>query len=221
MTPPQSTASVLQQQLQTLAARRKPIEAELEAIASELLSPGPEGQAAVGLTGNLIDKDGFPRPDIDIMRITTLRNRMAHLNTDLASVMKEIDSTLIQLHQAAGTPGPRLESSPRPASGPLVGAQRRAELKPFARVAEVFAGSPAAECGLKPDDRIVLFGPVDASRVLQDGFSCIATYVSPGVTLKITIDPASGKGRKTVFLAPAPWSGQGLLGCRLVQLAAP
>jgi len=215
--------------LSALTQRRAEIERELLSISSELLRPGPNGEPAVGLKGNLVDKEGFPRADVDLMRITTLRNRMAILNTDLDETMRGIERELHMAHSIASLPPSSAPSSANsiPAPAPagdapgLSGSARRALLKPFAKVDQVFPGSPAAACGLKQGDGIVLFGHLDESTIAAKGFTSLATVVSPGATLKITIDPADGKGRKTVFLTPAPWSGQGLLGCKLVQIQAP
>ncbi len=41
-----------------------------------------------GLKGNLVDSEGFPRADIDLFRVTKLRNTLAHLQTDHTTLMK-------------------------------------------------------------------------------------------------------------------------------------
>jgi len=71
---------------------------------------------------------------------------------------------------------------------------------------------------MKTGDGIVVFDTVDEHAVRSQGFGSLAALVSPGRTLKVTVDPADGKGRRTVFLTPKPWSGQGMLGCRLVPV---
>lgn len=53
-------------------AQRDAIEMEAEAIGSELTSPGPNGEAPAGLKSKLVDKEGYPRSDIDIYRIRTI-----------------------------------------------------------------------------------------------------------------------------------------------------
>ena len=52
-------------------------------ITEHLTSPGMPG-----LSGNLIDEEGFPRSDIDLFEIRKLRNRYACLQTDHQAVMK-------------------------------------------------------------------------------------------------------------------------------------
>lgn len=44
-----------------------------------------------GLTDRLVDAEGFPRADIDVMQIRTLRNRFATLKTDLTTVSVEME----------------------------------------------------------------------------------------------------------------------------------
>ena len=53
-----------------------------------------------GLKGALIDSEGFPRADIDIPQVRTMRGRMACLNTDLSAVMKQLEKGLEELHKA-------------------------------------------------------------------------------------------------------------------------
>ena len=45
-----------------------------------------------------MDKEGFPRSDIDVVEIRTMRNRRACLQTDLRELMKQIEAGLHELH---------------------------------------------------------------------------------------------------------------------------
>ena len=78
---PEITA--LQENLKNLSLKKKEIEDELKALEECLNAPGMPG-----LKGNLVDAEGFPRADIDIPQVRTMRGRMACLNTDLSAVMK-------------------------------------------------------------------------------------------------------------------------------------
>ena len=44
-----------------------------------------------GVSGKLVDEEGFPRKDLDIFEIRKLRNRLAHLQTDHVNLMKRIE----------------------------------------------------------------------------------------------------------------------------------
>lgn len=72
------------------------IEAEIEAIVEELNSPGPNGAPPPGLKGNLVDREGFPRADVDVYNIRLKRNRLACLQTDHKELMKKIEDGLAE-----------------------------------------------------------------------------------------------------------------------------
>ena len=51
-----------------------------------------------GLKSSLIDREGFPRSDVDLMETRKLRHRHACLDTDYKSVMKKLEQQLFNLH---------------------------------------------------------------------------------------------------------------------------
>ncbi len=61
----------LRVQIQQLAEQRDAVEAEVNAVSARLDATG------VGLTGRLVDSEGFPRADVDIPAIRADRHRMA------------------------------------------------------------------------------------------------------------------------------------------------
>jgi 26S proteasome non-ATPase regulatory subunit 9 len=69
------------EELKVLIAQRDLLELEAEAISSELLSTGPNGEPPAGIKGNLVDSEGFPRGDIDIYSVRNKRNRLNVINT--------------------------------------------------------------------------------------------------------------------------------------------
>jgi len=184
--------------------RKDEIEAEILAIVDELQSPGQNGQPAVGLKGNLVDREGFPRNDIDIMRITTMRNRHAILNTDLAELMKDIEKGLHSLH--AATP-----VSSTGSAGEVV-----VEEEPFLKVNTCHPDSPAFAAGLRAGDFVTRFGAVRfADFQTDDGFSKVSKQVIEDKPIRIAV--IRDGNRKTFTLTPKKWSGQGLLGCHLIK----
>ena len=48
----------------------------------------------MGVTTPLIDKDGYPRADVDVHRARVLRNRLAVITTDHKEIMKKIEEGL-------------------------------------------------------------------------------------------------------------------------------
>ena len=51
-----------------------------------------------GVKGRLVDDEGFPRADLDLIEIRKHRNRLACLQTDHQALMKQIEDNLFKLH---------------------------------------------------------------------------------------------------------------------------
>ena len=51
-----------------------------------------------GLKSPLVDNEGFPRADVDLMEVRKLRHRFACLQTDHCALMKEVEQKLFSLH---------------------------------------------------------------------------------------------------------------------------
>jgi len=84
--------------LKALDVQRKSLEAEAEAIIDELNSPPVDGNGApMGIDTPLVDKEGYPRNDIDIYRARTLRKRLCEIKTDHKHLMAKIDEGLKKL----------------------------------------------------------------------------------------------------------------------------
>lgn len=73
--PVSSPEEGLRKDLLMLEAQRDALELEADAIASELKSPGPNGEAPVGVRGPLVDGDGFPLPGFDLFNVREKRHR--------------------------------------------------------------------------------------------------------------------------------------------------
>ncbi|EOD29641.1 hypothetical protein EMIHUDRAFT_45764, partial [Emiliania huxleyi CCMP1516] len=192
-------------ELAELDDRRKAMEAEMEGI-SEALRASNMG----GVAGALVDRDGFPRADVDVHATRTLRHRLACLNTDHKALMQQLEAKLHAMHAAlaAGAPPP-----PPPAARPPPRTASVHAPPPFARVGSVAPGGPAAAAGLQPEDRLLRFGHVDASN--HDGLRALAllTRRSEGGTIPLLV--LRGASPLELTLSPRHWEGQGLLGCLL------
>ena len=189
------------------------IEAEIQAI-SEYLA----GQGAPGLHGGLIDREGFPRADIDVHAVRTKRQRLACLNTDHEAVMKIIEAGLAQ-HMAGS--GPAETSNRGGGGGSVVGHQpvevQEAAAKPIATISEVTEGSPAALAGFRVDDSVVSFGSAVYPASLQDIAGIVRSSV--GATVQVWVERGGPGGKRLgLELAPRQWAGQGLIGMRLMPV---
>lgn len=81
-------------QLQTLDAKRKNLETESDAIVLELTSPPESGGEPMGIDTPLVDDEGYPRADIDVLRARTLRGRLSVIRTDHKAIMKQVEESL-------------------------------------------------------------------------------------------------------------------------------
>lgn len=217
----------LRGELRELNRQRESLEHEMEAL-SEALSADNMG----GVSGPLVDREGFPRADVDVHATRTMRHRLACLNTDHTELMKLLETKLHALHAAIAESGalsgnhaardnapaaqpPRAMSNGTSASPPIANGSASAD-EPFARFASVNPAGPAAMAGLQAEDELVRYGHVDASN--HDNLRAIArlTGRSEGGYIPLVVRRA---GRLVeVTLAPQRWEGQGLLGCHLVPL---
>ena len=82
------------------------LEAEAESL-TEQLSASNMG----GTSGPLVDREGFPRADVDVHATRLLRNRLACLNTDHRELMGQIEQSMHALgsERLTRTCGPNAE----------------------------------------------------------------------------------------------------------------
>lgn len=90
--------------------------------------------------------------------------------------------------------------------------------KPFAKINEIHESSPASKAGLHLNDIIVKIGPVnhDNHRDLQE----VAVVVQRAFMNKQKVDFLIEREseRISVTVTPGYWSGNGILGCRIVKI---
>ncbi|CAN8073725.1 unnamed protein product [Agarophyton chilense] len=214
----------------SLDKRKVAIEAEMEAILSFLTAPGMPG-----VTGNLVDVEGFPRADIDVHKVRSQRQRLAILKTDHKVVSAEVEK---QLHMALAPPGGNASSStsePRPVSQPEFTEPHDAASQAvppdyvprrpsFAKVDLVFQNSPAESAGVLVDDRIISFGAISLRSFATPA---LAMENLPGFLreqenqhVEVTVERGHADSPEvvTLSLTPRQWNGRGLLGCHVIRL---
>jgi 26S proteasome non-ATPase regulatory subunit 9 len=122
----------------SLIARKDALEAELEAQNSILKANNTD------MRQPLVDREGFPRDDLDVWAVRHARVRVIELRNDLAALMDEIAKTLEAVYRRS--PPPTSQSgATTSASGTVSGETTISEILPFARVNGVAPGSPAAD----------------------------------------------------------------------------
>ncbi|CAM9423209.1 unnamed protein product [Ectocarpus fasciculatus] len=196
-------------------AQREALEIEADALHNELSS-------ANALPGTpLIDGDGFPRGDIDIVNTLEKRQRIAVINTDHKALMKDIEHALRMVHeQATEESGPLLPSKQITACEP--GAQSGftsiiGQDVGIARVDEVSDGSPAQTGGLQIGDLMLAFGSV-SKQSASNPLSLIPGIVQQNLNKPVAVLVRRGAEVVELKVTPSLWCGRGVLGCHLAPL---
>ncbi len=198
--------------LRELQSKRESLEQEADAIHSELMNPGPNGQKAAGINDPLTDVNGYPRSDIDVYRVRGLRNRLSIINTDYKNTMMEIEKELQVIHTNVqdasvflGEPGSVLSQAPPPAtmkaSFPSSSSSSSSSNDQFAtaiamaKIDEVTPGSPADNAGLIVGDFLLQFGKITASNPTPRAAIPreLQSYVGTDEDLQVTVRRSTGE----------------------------
>ncbi|KAI9503195.1 putative 26S proteasome regulatory subunit [Coemansia spiralis] len=188
---------------QALLKQKDNLENEIRDLELELQSHG------VTKTEALVDADGFPRADIDIVAIRGIRRSLIYKQNDLKDLVKQIEESLVNLHQNI-----RADEEDEPEVKP-------SRQRPFARVNMVTPNSPASEAGLVVGDKIVQYGSVNTDNHNNLKLLISETTDSIGKPIIVIVDRVlDGQPQsKTLKLTPRRnWGGDGLLGCYILPL---
>jgi len=198
----------LQSRLSLLRAQREALEVEADAIASELRSPGPNGEPPAGIKESLVDAEGFPRADIDIFNVKQKRHRLSVINYDYSVIMKEIEALLPQILANGGNNQDDLDreaSSAISATSASSSAPSTKTTTPsttltspasifratpcMAHIDEILDGSPAQAAGLRDQDELLAFGSVrcDDANGRAAALNLIPSVVRGAVNMPIPL----------------------------------
>ncbi|XXG58835.1 hypothetical protein AAC387_Pa04g1035 [Persea americana] len=212
----------------SLMEKRDEIEAEMNSIIARLSQPG-----GPGISGNLLDSEGFPRSDIDISSVRSDRHRLSELRNDYKDLTDKINENLLVLHstrrsQNVALPIKDAEGSNNseflrsdgitsvsscdgiPEDSPASMEVEPIVMVPFAIVDEIAEASPAAEDGLQLGDQIVKFGNVGTGDELLPRLASEA-QLNQGRPVPMIIMRQGAV--INLSMTPRPWHGRGLLGC--------
>ncbi|GAB2216628.1 hypothetical protein Droror1_Dr00024404 [Drosera rotundifolia] len=213
----------------TLMDKRSAIESEMNSIIDRLSVPG-----GPGISGNLLDSEGFPRDDIDIPAVRADRNRLAALKNDHKDLTERIDKNIQLLHatKLAKTPvstdsgnyhmavnqdshpGDALSSASSiqviPRDGPTAMDTDINTKVPFAVIDEITEGSPAAEDGLQLGDQVLKFGIVEYGDNL---LARLSSELQANKDCAVPLVVIRQGAQLSFSITPRTWSGRGLLGC--------
>ena len=202
--------------LNRLIAQREALELEADAIASELNSPGPNGELPAGIKSPLVDDEGFPRADIDLFNVRNKRQRLAIINTDYKSLMSEIEISLQEVLRSDTTTTVGSSSSTAGVNTSST-APVTVYSKAIAIIDEILDGSPAHTAGMMDGDELLKFGSTVTADT-TDALNAIPAVVRDNVNQRISITVRRKGVLVSVILIPKTWSGRGLLGCHLTPI---
>ncbi|KAG9097093.1 putative 26S proteasome regulatory subunit, partial [Ceratobasidium sp. 370] len=205
-----STQTPAQERALALMAERDQVDQQLQAHISTLTSHG------VTMSTRLVDGQGFPRADLDLVAIRTTRVRVIELRNDRTRLTNEIAQALADVHNSL-PPQPASEGKingvdgtiePSPASTPGV-----TLLAPFARVDGVAPGSPAQQAGLQREDLILAFGDLTARSFSGSSLQPLAQLVTSHENRPLTVRiKRNGSEMNLSFTPRSGWGGRGMLG---------
>lgn len=228
---------VERESLKALATQREALESEMASVLELLNAPGQPG-----VRGALVDREGFPRADIDVHAVRTNRHRLAGvsrhtvcahpgacsragavLTTDYERLSASLERGLASFHAAAQASGlvggtqafPAALEPKRQRLEPAAAVATTAppQASAFACVDEVSASSPAQEAGLRVGDLLLRLG---AAASLGAAPGVVAAAADARASLELLV-MRSGV-QLALHVSPRPWAGRGVLGCHLRPL---
>ena len=194
-----------------------------------------------GVNGSLIDGEGFPFPNLDLIKIREARHDLICSQNDLNKIMSQIELKISSYFEEIQSknlkkanenkndsikdfnnpkniislPGIEDESYRGIGSGGL--------LEPFAKISYVNCNSPAEKAGLMNNDFILNFGGFIFKGSSVNPLQAISTLVRDNINkeLKVTIARKIENEKLNIIeikLIPQYWEGNGVLGCKLELL---
>jgi 26S proteasome non-ATPase regulatory subunit 9 len=190
----------------------------------------------------LVDNEGYPLP-VDVYTIRELRSQSiravndyketnARLETEMLAYFGLISSRddIIELLGDDGVENEENEENEKneeneeneknETKDTLNNAAIPANLTPFLRIDLVLDDTPAQDAGLSNGDQILLFGTIDEEEFRQTGLSGLVQFVTnnKNVQFPVIFLSHSNFAVQKTNLTPREWSGQGLLGCKVIPM---
>lgn len=200
----------LMSQAKDLIAKKDTIEEDLRALDARLAETG------VGMQEPLIDSSGFPRSEIDVHSVRIDRNQVIRLRNDHKAVMADIERILHEIHQA------KRATTTTTGTGDVIdksSEEDTIETTPvaFAIVNAVAPDSPAYSAGLRRNDRICKFGPIDEKN--HQNLLALNTLIGQSENRPVPVSLLRDGELHHITVTPkSGWGGRGTFGCHLLPL---
>ena len=202
-----------------MCQRKEKIENELKEFGKVL-----EQEGNVGMYGNLVDSEGYPRADIDLYKVRLSRQKINCLQTDYNELLNKIEAEFGRIFQKYKINENQimLTSNEKKFTNNV--------LKAFIKIEHVDINSPAFEAGLQRNDFITQFGPctyTNTNKDLNDIIDVVKNSLNKIILVKISRkeiqdgnlnQDSSNVEQKILKLTPKIWNGYGYLGCKLCYI---
>ena len=183
--------------------------------------------------------EGFPRADVDVIRVRQLRNEVALAQTDHMAIMHQIEALMFQPDhsadgkasasgsEAAAAPAGRTSSAratapaaPMPVA-PAAAASPSAPLTAFLAVVDVLDDSPAARAGIRTGDKVTQWGSITAVSAGSSALTAVSAVVQHSRGAPVPVSVLRHGRAHSLTLVPTSWAGPGLTGLRLEAMPEP
>ncbi|KAL0221956.1 hypothetical protein RCL1_001810 [Eukaryota sp. TZLM3-RCL] len=160
------------------------------------------------LTAPLVDIEGYPRSDIDIIQIRELRHELICLRNDLAEKEEQIWLGLHSVLPPESHVSEETETTTQP------------DVHPIFTISEVQPESPAYTAGLKPGHGVISFGSLSFDSLGVDDYVISAIdIVKQSINQPITVVVVNSENVvKELVLVPRKWNGPGMIGAKFQSL---
>lgn len=185
-----------------LMKTKEAIEAELQTHIAVLKTQG------VAMDTPLVDREGFPRADVDIYAVRGARKRIIELRNDLKAAINDIATALEAVFDRTQEMSVDVQEA---AAAPV----------PFAKVDGVAPGGPASDAGLQREDLVVKFGGLTRQSFAAGSLQPLVQLVANRENQSISITVMRSGEEKVLSMTPRKgWGGRGLIGCHIVPYAS-
>ncbi|KAK8803707.1 hypothetical protein WA158_001401 [Blastocystis sp. Blastoise] len=209
----------LKEKLNEMYNDRLTMENRMNTIIQSLNAPLPSGGIPPGLSGNLIDKDDFPRDDIDIYHIRLLRHELNCLKTDYVEINTKLEQLTKQIFSMQNN-NETIHPIAMNETKQIIKSTPEIVLKPIAFIKEIEQGSLSSQSGFEKNDSILQFGNISYLNMtsLQDIIKELNLYL--GKQMNVIIErrnPDYTYSKKTLVIN-VPDLTPIHLGCQIVPL---
>ncbi|SSD61754.1 uncharacterized protein SCODWIG_03515 [Saccharomycodes ludwigii] len=172
----------------------------------------------------LINRDGYPRDDVDIFTIRLLRQNCNMLKNDLTHLIDYIHVEMGKYWEGVdkkkGTSNSTITNNNDNATFDPI------QASPFCKITGVLKGSPSDQCGLQDNDLLCRIGAIDTLKYYSshDKLLGVSNYVKEHIDREIPVmikrkqNGAFINLELTLIPNSNNWDGPGILGCTLVKI---